>query len=109
MCSLVIISYLRLAFLPDVFTRDYVTPPPRVNRLTLEGHPCFAHLPVLLNFAPLAFDVLNTRRPCCFASETERGFVGERHIPRMRQEMSDRSPSKNCRNSLDGATWLELK
>ena len=58
MCSLVIISYLRLAFLPDVLTRDYVTPPPRVNRLTLEGPPCFDHPPVLLTFVPLALDVL---------------------------------------------------
>ena len=53
-----IISYLRLAFLPDVLTRDYVTPPPRVNRLTLEGPPCFDHPPVLLTFVPLALDVL---------------------------------------------------
>ena len=94
MCLLVIISYLRLAFLPDVFTRDYVTPPPRVNRLTLEGHPCFAHLPVLLTFVPFSFDVLNTRRPCCFAPKTERGFVAERHISRMRQEMQTEARSK---------------
>ena len=29
--------------------------------------------------------------------------------PQTRQEASGRSPSKNCRNGLDGATWLELK